>query len=161
MTLSAKIENLPMGRYVLGNNAYVCTEHLLTPYPGEQRRLPKNDTYNFHLSQLHIRIEMTFGRFMTQWGLFQKPLQLKVRNVGKVFLVAAMLHNFCETENHLLGVGGEEADLNDDDFDENSNFVPSDVMEQVDGNSMMRDIMVERIYHSGQARPYQNRRASQ
>ncbi len=32
----------------------------------------------YHLSQLRIRIEMTFGRFMNKWQLFQHPLQVKL-----------------------------------------------------------------------------------
>ncbi len=36
ISLCQIIEDLPLGKYVIGDNAYVCTEHLLTPFPGEQ-----------------------------------------------------------------------------------------------------------------------------
>ena len=55
------VEKLPLGNYVIADNAYVCTEHLLTPFSGEQKNEPMKDAYNFYLSQLRIRIEMTFG----------------------------------------------------------------------------------------------------
>ena len=87
-SLASKIESLPIGKYVVGDNAYVCTEHLLTPFPGDQKREPWNDTYNFYLSQLRIRIEMTFGGFVNKWRIFRRPLQVRLKNVGRLFLCA-------------------------------------------------------------------------
>ena len=107
-SLAKTIEQLPLGRYVIGDNAYVCTEHLLTPFPGEQRKAPENDAYNFYLSQLRIRIEMTFGRFMNRWRLFNRPLQLKLKNVGRIFICAARLHNFCSDERSAEGGGMDQ-----------------------------------------------------
>lgn len=148
------IERLPLGRYVIGDNAYVCTEHLLTPFPGDQRRLPQNDTYNYHLSQLRIRIEMTFGRFMNKWRVFQRPLQMKLKNAGHIFMCAARLYNFCANENLILPVDAMVLDDNDN----TQAYIPSDQAQQVEGNSMMRDILVDQIYHSGFSRPAENRR---
>ncbi len=31
------VERLPLGKYILGGDAYICTEHVLTPFPGEQK----------------------------------------------------------------------------------------------------------------------------
>lgn len=64
--LSRTIKNLPTGYYVIGANAYVPSEHMLTPFAGSQKRLPANDAYNFYLSQLKIKIEMTFGLVTTK-----------------------------------------------------------------------------------------------
>ena len=48
------VESLPLGKYIIGDNAYICTEHILTPFPGEQKKEPKKDAYNFYLSQLRV-----------------------------------------------------------------------------------------------------------
>ena len=32
-------ESLPLGKYIIGDNAYVCTEHVLTPFPGEDKNI--------------------------------------------------------------------------------------------------------------------------
>ena len=37
-TLAQLIEKLPLGKHVIAGNAYICTEHLLTHFPGEQKR---------------------------------------------------------------------------------------------------------------------------
>jgi DDE superfamily endonuclease len=50
-TLANRIKNLPIGKYVIGDNAYVCTEHLLTPFAGDGKKIVKNDAYNFYISQ--------------------------------------------------------------------------------------------------------------
>ena len=74
-SLFHKIENLLMGKYIIGDIAYVSTEHLLTPFPGEQRKEPEKNAYNFYVSQLRIQIEMTFGRFVNKFRIFGRPLQ--------------------------------------------------------------------------------------
>ena len=112
-SLAKIIEKLPLGKYVVGDNAYVCTEHLLTPFPGDQKKEPAKDAYNFYLSQVRIRIEMTFGQFVNKWRIFKRPLQLRLKNVGKVLLCATRLHNFCVNEGLLEDVeravaGGQE-----------------------------------------------------
>ena len=60
------VESLPLGKYIVADSAYVCTEHVLTPFPGEQRMEARKDAYNFYLSQLRIQIEMTFGRLVAK-----------------------------------------------------------------------------------------------
>jgi hypothetical protein len=97
-SLLQKITSLPIGKYVIGDNAYVCSENLLTPFSGQQRLESAKDSYNFYLSQLRIRIEMTFGRSVNKWGLFKRPLQIRLKNVGIVFMCATRLHNFCINE---------------------------------------------------------------
>jgi DDE superfamily endonuclease len=71
--LSDLIEALPIGKYVVGDNAYICTEHLLTPFSGDQRNDNAKDAYNFYLSQLRIRIEMTFVYLSTNGGFSSGP----------------------------------------------------------------------------------------
>jgi DDE superfamily endonuclease len=94
LSLSHTIEKLPIGKYVLGDNAYVCTEHMLTPFAGSQRNDQSKDAYNFYLSQVRMRIEMTFGMFANKWRVFQRPVGLSLKNVGRAFLCATKLHNF-------------------------------------------------------------------
>jgi len=61
------IENLPPMFFVAGDNAYVCSEHLLTRFCGNNHSIPENDAYNFYLSQLCICVEMSFGLLKTKW----------------------------------------------------------------------------------------------
>jgi hypothetical protein len=42
-------------KFGIGDNAYVCTESLLTPFSGPQKQQPAKDTYSFYLSQLRFR----------------------------------------------------------------------------------------------------------
>ena len=65
--LIQKINNVPIGKYVIGYNAYVCSEHLLTPFSGLEKDEVRNDSYNFYVSQLCIQIEMAFGMMVNKW----------------------------------------------------------------------------------------------
>jgi len=49
-SLMSWIESLPPWYFVAGDNAYVCTEHLLTPFMGSSCYNTENNTYSFFLS---------------------------------------------------------------------------------------------------------------
>jgi hypothetical protein len=46
-SLMAWIESLPPWHFVAGDNAYICSEHLLTPFMGSNHLNPENDSYYF------------------------------------------------------------------------------------------------------------------
>ena len=79
------IEDLPPGYFVSCDCAYSITEHLLGPYSGPERFLEKNDSFNFYLSQLRIRIEMCFGLMVTKWRILTMPLCIRLCNVPLLF----------------------------------------------------------------------------
>lgn len=78
-SLSSQVERLPVGVYILADNAYMHSEHFLTPFAGAGF-ISAEDAYNFYLSQLRIRIEMAFGLLYTKWRLFRRPLEGRLRN---------------------------------------------------------------------------------
>lgn len=92
--LSRLIESLPEGFWVGGDNAYVNSEHMLVPFPGADN-VPRNDTFNYYLSQLRIRVEMTFGVMVARWGVLWSPLRISLKRVPALVLCLAKLHNFC------------------------------------------------------------------
>ena len=165
-----KIENLPIGKYVIGDNAYVCTEHLLTPFSGDDKKDPMKDAYNFHLSQVRIRIEMTFGQFINKWRYFGQSSQLSIKNHGMLFMCATRrLHNFCINERLLnsstLANGrlqvpipdrpnkpllvppyGEEEEIAEEEGNVN----------EVHHNSMMRQILLEKVISKNLVQPAYN-----
>ena len=102
-----------MGKYIIGDNAYVCSEHLLTPFSGDEKKDQQKDAYNFYLSQIRIQVEMMFGRFVNKWRIFKRPLQVHLKNVGKVFLCAICLYNFCVNE----GMANLDAALNNGEIE--------------------------------------------
>jgi hypothetical protein len=58
---------LAKGYVLFGDNAYLNTLFMATPYPNTNGG-PK-DNYNFYHSQLRIRIECAFGMFIQRWGI--------------------------------------------------------------------------------------------
>jgi hypothetical protein len=91
------IESLPVGYFVVGDNAYVNSNHLLVPYPGEN--IPDDeDAFNFFLSQLRIRVENTFAQLVGKWGVLWRPLTVPLRKQSPLVLCLCQLHNFCIDE---------------------------------------------------------------
>ena len=109
------LQKLPTGIFIAGDNAYPCSEHLLTPFSAKEKRDHKKDAYNIYLSQLCIQTEQTFGFITTKWRILRRPLQMKLINVGVVFLTITRLHNFCINEGDAVPIG------------DNPIFIPSDV----------------------------------
>ena len=57
------IDSLPLGLYIVADAAYVLSEKLLVPFTGNDRSDPYHDSFNYHLSQLRIRVEMAFDLY--------------------------------------------------------------------------------------------------
>jgi hypothetical protein len=86
---------LSEGLVIFGDNAYVSTEYMVTPYKNV-RAGPKDD-FNFFHSQLRINIERAFGMLVKRWGVLQKPLPCQMGPVKQMALIFALcqLHNYC------------------------------------------------------------------
>jgi len=80
------IKKLPLRKFVISDNAFVCSENLLTPFSGLDEDEPAKDAFNFYLSQLRICIEQTFGMMTTKWRILCRPLQVHLKHVGKMFM---------------------------------------------------------------------------
>jgi hypothetical protein len=96
---------------------------------------------------------MTFGIFMSKWGLFKWPLQIWLKNVGKLFMCATRLHNFCINEGFDNGDSvsdDDAADVNSTPLMNNPNVV------SVPGSLFMRNMLVAEIQSMSLTRPVYN-----
>ena len=169
-SIAQQIEKLPLGKYIVADNAYICTEHVLTPYSGSQKKDVPKDAYNFFLSQVRIRIEMTFGRFLNKWRFFGRPVQCKLHNIGKLFLCASQLHNFCTNEclleeerDGIQRKPGTPPAMVSDGPDEALMVPPTAINDDLApetpdtaGNSFMREILVAKVVRRNLRRPQYN-----
>ena len=96
-TLSSAVSRLPEGFHIIGDAAYPISEKLLTPYPGK-RLPPGQDSFNFHLSQLRVKIEQCFGILVSTWGILWRPLRMQYVGRGDVISALFHLHNFLQDE---------------------------------------------------------------
>jgi hypothetical protein len=112
---------------------------------------------------------MAFGLLTTKWQILKKPRQVSIRNAGKVFLSCAVLHNFVINERAAATNTAEDADESfridwcagsggsTGEQGNNRPFIDSDVStSQLRGNSIMRDILVDRIADMALVRPCYN-----
>jgi hypothetical protein len=87
---------------LFGNNTYINTEFLATPYSGTKGGT--RDAYNFYHSQLRINIECTFGRFVQRWGILwmAMPLNVSLAKTTAMVMALAKIHNYCTDEVDLV-----------------------------------------------------------
>jgi hypothetical protein len=81
------------GFWIAADEAYVCGERVITPWPG--RSLPvEKDCFNYWHSSARIHIEQAFGMLVGRWGVFWRPLRTTVDKAGQIVLLCMKLHNF-------------------------------------------------------------------
>jgi hypothetical protein len=86
---------LAPGLCLFGDNAYVNTKYMATPYKGATGGT--RDNYNFYQSQLRINIECAFGMFVHRWGMLRKPIpsNIGLKRTTALVMCLCRLHNFC------------------------------------------------------------------
>ena len=158
------IKLLPPGMYIVGDAAYSLEEGLLVPFVGSQRLNPNNDAFNFHLSQMRIRIEMAFGRLVRKFQVLKKNLASKFGKMSQILNACARLHNFIID----CGVPRQECNEGDDAHVvavESAPcgmaylpcmFEPGEEFVKQDGDSQTRLAIVEEISRQGIRRPEYN-----
>jgi DDE superfamily endonuclease len=162
------INTLPMGYYVLADNAYILSEHTLIPFSGSQRDVPQNSCYNYLLSQLRIRIEQAFGQFSVKWRILRKPLETSLATSSLVLTTCARLHNFIIDNEWQCN---EEVTTTCNEWQYNEEVTRTDVVgslseifrpslsrfEKQQGTSFLREHIVSYIERNGFRRPAYNR----
>jgi DDE superfamily endonuclease len=78
MSLFRRLEQglLGDGLCLFGDNAYLNTAYMATPYAGVSGGTP--DAYNFYHSQLRIRIECCFGMLTHRWAILRSAIPINV-----------------------------------------------------------------------------------
>lgn len=165
-SLAAAVEMLPYGYYIFGDAAYPLHDRLITPYPGTGLA-PDYDSLNFHLSQLRVKVEQSFGIFVARWGILWRPLRV---NFSKRFvLIRALfhLHNFCIDEGSTPFNAcdeNESSGIHRPQYDKDGvlpeEFRTSQIglrAERRAGETAMRQVLREGLAAAGLFRPQYNR----
>jgi hypothetical protein len=85
---------LPCDFYIIGDEAFSCTDQLLVPYGGRGLGVWK-DSFNYHLSSMRQCIERAFALYVQRWGIVWRALRTDFNRWPLVLTVCAKLHNFC------------------------------------------------------------------
>jgi len=85
---------LPERFFMIGDEAFSCTNQLLTPWPGRGLDTYK-DSFNYWLSHSRQCIERAFGILTQRWGIFWRKFTFAYSRWSIVVQVCMKLHNFC------------------------------------------------------------------
>ena len=144
------VEALPRTRYVVGDNAYTPTEHVLVPFSGSEKDDHDKDCYNFYLSQMRIRIEMAFGRLVSKWRVLKSPLNVALKNATRMIYCCTILHNFCISEGDIVP---------DPQLGDPRELPPEYYVSRgrsIRGQSHMRQYVLDKVNGHGLSRPFHN-----
>ena len=157
ISLMTQIENIPIGYYVIGDSAYNASEQLLPIFYGQDRLDDSKDAWNYYASQLRIRIEMAFGLMTKKFSFLNRPLMIKYDNIPRALNTVARLHN-CIIKNNPSII--EDAPIVDNNNPQ-LGYLPTNIRNKTVGQrgiSVLRDVLVEKVYLLGLQRPKKRRR---
>ena len=150
-------KELPDGYYIIGDAAYSVGEKMLTPFTGGHRNDPAKDAYNFFLSQLRIRIEMSFGLLTNKWRILQAPLQTSLQLSSEIVMACGRLHNFCIDEDgqHRGTANSIVASIEPDRRSQFGwGYTPTvRKLQSIPGTSIIRDMLLRKVAQQGMRRP--------
>jgi DDE superfamily endonuclease len=138
---------LKEGLVLYGDNAYVNTSYMATPFKSAKR---SEDDYNYYQSGVRINIECAFGILVNRWGILRSimPQGIDIDKTTALVYCLCKLHNFCIDQTEA-----DKLDNNPDDALQiaNNGEVPFD---DVNGNP-------NQLLHGGhhfEDAPYEQRR---
>ena len=149
MLLFQKLEQgiLAVGLCIFGDNAYLNTPYMATPYAAVSRGT--KDAYNLYHSQLRIRIKCAFGMRTRRWGILRSAIPLNVTVQKTVALVDALakLHNYCiDTD----GNSDLTSTAQDERQNEVNGAIPLVTTRQQDSQSSSgNEVIPEQLMHVG------------
>ena len=83
----------------------IPSRRILIPFSDVEYYDEYNRTHNLYLSQMRIRIEMSFGMLTTKWIILQQTLNYSTVENAKIVRVCTKLHNYCIRMKHIKGNG--------------------------------------------------------
>jgi hypothetical protein len=166
-SLPSLVDGLPMNRYIVADAAYPVSEKLLVPFTGSQRNNLNNDTFNFFLSQLRIRVEQAFGLLTNKWRILRTPMANSINRNSLIITACSLLHNYVINEDWVLDetnviVAPELAsELNEIEpmpgaANGAGHLATLQPYEQLPGSSVLRESIVAYIDSAGLRRPAHN-----
>jgi hypothetical protein len=79
---------------VVGDDAFVCRNNVITPYVRKELSRPQRN-YNYFLSVNRQAVERTFALWKWKWGIFWRPLLIDDAHIKIVIETTCRLHNLC------------------------------------------------------------------
>ena len=160
------INRLPQGLFLVGDAAFTLSENLLIPFVGCLAGEVEKDAYNFHISQLRIRIEMAFGRLVKKFAILGTKMRTGIKNTTKILMSCARLHNYLINKRAELmdEDGNEDCDNNEADAlmvrmgPCGMQYLPSlpESFEEIEGYSQIRQSILDSIQKKKIRRPNYN-----
>ena len=79
--------------YIVGDEAYICTDYLITPVPMSVADTDE-DNFNYFLSSLRMHVEQAFGMLVARWRILKGGLNFSVSRSTDIVCLCMKLHNY-------------------------------------------------------------------
>ena len=143
--------DLPEPYFIIGDEAFICTNQVLSPWPGRAIGRYK-DSFNYWLSHSRQCIERAFGMLTKRFGIYYRKFTFDYTRWSLVTLLTVKLHNLCIDRKVTLPSRREPSDVWLVIDNDNEDIEDRDYRHRATGNR--RAILTEMLQNEGKGRPY-------
>ena len=153
---------LPYGFFIAGDDAYSCTNQLISPYSTQKcrRGQPKwreRDSFNFYQSRCRINVECAFGILVQRFGILRRPQTHALKYTPTVTAVCMKLHNLCLDDGMTGRVKAMAEDISEGDImrpirQDRCSYAPRDGHKK-NQKTALRDEICNKLADAGLVRP--------
>lgn len=100
--LRARLDNNEIDGHLLGDSAYPCGKHMMTPFLNPATNAEK--LYNEAQIRTRNTVERTFGVWKRRFACLSQKLRLKLEHTLAVIVATAVLHNIAIQQNDTVSI---------------------------------------------------------
>jgi hypothetical protein len=86
--------DLEDGFWIAADEAYTCSERILTPWPSAELGGEAKNAFNVLHSSIRMNPEQVFGQINSRFGILLRPLNFGLSKIPKIVPATFLLQNF-------------------------------------------------------------------
>lgn len=80
--------------FIIADDAFSLDKHLMKPFNRSQNLSIVQEIFNYRISRARLTVECAFGRLVSRFRIFHRPIEVKLCTVDSIIKVCSVLHNF-------------------------------------------------------------------
>nr|XP_029720858.1 protein ALP1-like [Aedes albopictus] len=84
--------------FLIGDDIFALDKHLMKPYNRNSNLTVLQEIFNYRVCRARMTVEMAFGRMVSRFRIFQRPVEVSLDTVDGIIKVCCVLHNMLTTD---------------------------------------------------------------
>lgn len=84
--------------FFIGDDIFALDKHLMKPYNRNSNLTVVQEIFNYRISRARMTVEMAFGRMVSRFRIFQRPMEVSLDTIDSIIKACCVLHNHLTTD---------------------------------------------------------------